>query len=391
MTGIAFLCVAYVLSQFFRSFLAVLTTVLSADLGVTATELAYASGAWFLAFALSQFPVGILLDTIGPKRTAGYIFTLFAGGGTFLFAAAWGPVSLIIAMAMIGIGCAPVLMAPFYIFVRVYSPAKLATYVSLFISIGMLGNVAGSEPLALAVEAFGWRNVSAMLAILSMIIGLGALFFTVDPEKPDIADVGGGFLDVLKIRKLWPIFPIILVGYAVAAGIRGLWVGPYLSDVYQLNTLEIGRITLFMSIALVFGTLFYGPLDRIFSSRKWVVLIGNLIILMVCIFMANVVFDEVYTTTIVFIVIGLFGASYAVQMAHGRAFVPPHLTGRGVTLLNFCAIGGAGFMQWLSGSIVEYGTVPGEPVAAYQFLFAFYAIVMASAIVVYLFSTDAKP
>ena len=47
-------------------------------------------------------------------------------------------------------------------------------------------------------------------------------------------------------------------------------------------------------------------------------------------------------TTLLFIVIGLAGGSYGLLMAHARAFVPAHLTGRGVTLMNFFSIGGVG-------------------------------------------------
>ncbi|MFN3845299.1 MAG: MFS transporter, partial [Paracoccaceae bacterium] len=50
--GIAALVAAYVLSQFYRAFLAVLTPVLQSDLGASASDLAAASGLWFLAFAL---------------------------------------------------------------------------------------------------------------------------------------------------------------------------------------------------------------------------------------------------------------------------------------------------------------------------------------------------
>jgi len=54
MPGIIALCCAYVFSQFFRSFLAVLTPVLSSELGMTPTEFAYASGAWFVMFTLAN-------------------------------------------------------------------------------------------------------------------------------------------------------------------------------------------------------------------------------------------------------------------------------------------------------------------------------------------------
>ena len=35
-----------------------------------------------------------------------------------------------------------------------------------------------------------------------------------------------------------------------------------------------------MSVGMIFGTFFYGPLDRIFKTRKWIVLTGNFICLL---------------------------------------------------------------------------------------------------------------
>jgi nitrate/nitrite transporter NarK len=89
--------------------------------------------------------------------------------------------------------------------------------------------------------------------------------------------------------------------------------------------------------------------------------------------------------------IGAFGSSYAVTMAHARSFYPPHLIGRGVTLMNFFSIGGAGAMQWLTGLVVETAAGASDLSAAYSTLFAFYAVTLAGAYFVYLFSTDAKP
>ena len=63
--GIVSLVLAYVLSQFYRAFLAVLAPVLETDLGATAEHLANASGIWFLIFAAMQIPLGAALDRIG--------------------------------------------------------------------------------------------------------------------------------------------------------------------------------------------------------------------------------------------------------------------------------------------------------------------------------------
>jgi len=391
MPGIIVFCLSYVFSQFFRAFLAVMTPVLSQEFGMTASEFAYASGAWFVAFALFQFPVGILLDTIGPRKTAGFIFTVFCGGGAFLFAYASGPMEIILAMGLIGIGCSPALMAPMYIFVRNYDAAKFASLVSVFIAVGTLGNIAGSEPLAYAIETFGWRPTSVALAIGSLAVGLGISVLVRDPDKLDTGETKGGFFDLLKIRELWFIFPMCLAGYVVAAGLRGSWIGPFHSDLYGYDTLQIGRATLYMSIALVAGTLFYGPLDRLFNSRKRVVLMGNLAVVGCCIAMAITLPTNPFWGTAAFVFMGFFGASYTVQMAHGKSFVPQHLIGRGVTLLNFCSIGGAGLFQWISGPVVEIYTVAGNPHSQYEALFTFYSVLLAIPILIYVFSKDAKP
>ena len=76
--GIAALILAYVLSQFYRAFLAVMTPVLKADLGLSAADLASASGWWFLAFAAMQIPIGSALDRIGPRLTAGVLLAVGA-------------------------------------------------------------------------------------------------------------------------------------------------------------------------------------------------------------------------------------------------------------------------------------------------------------------------
>ncbi len=81
MPGLVALTLAYVMSQFYRSFLAVLTPALTLDLGATKGELSAASGAWFAGFALAQFVVGVSLDRYGPKRTAAWILACAVAAG----------------------------------------------------------------------------------------------------------------------------------------------------------------------------------------------------------------------------------------------------------------------------------------------------------------------
>src|SRR5690606_34568126 len=137
----------------------------------------------------------------------------------------------------------------------------------------------------------------------------------------------GGYLELLRIKVLWPILPLTALNYAPAAGIRGLWAGPYLADVYSADAIMIGQVTLFMALAMVAGSLIYGPLDTFFGTRKWVAMFGNALGFLAVVFLALNPESGLFTTTLILVVIGVTGGSYGLLMAHGRAFLPAHLTG----------------------------------------------------------------
>ncbi|MEO3998930.1 MFS transporter [Mesorhizobium sp. CAU 1732] len=393
MAGLAALAIAYVLSQFYRSFLAVLTPSLISELGATKAELSFASGAWFITFALSQFAIGVSLDRYGPKRTAAVLLAVCGGGGALVFASATTPWMVTVAMALIGIGCAPVLMASVFIFARTYSPARLAILISWMIGFGTLGNVIGASPLATAADAFGWRPVLVGLAVATFATAAAIMVFVRDPARIEHSSDNGfaGYVELLKLKVLWPILPIVGLNYAAAAGIRGLWAGPYLADVYGADALVIGQVTLFMALAMVAGSFIYGPLDTVFRTRKWVAMVGNALALVTIVFIAINPVTGIVTAAILLMLIGLTGSSFGLVMAHGRAFLPAHLTGRGMTLLNFFSIGTVGLMQFATGGVVTASADPGDPAAAYAALYWFYAAMLALSLVIYSFARDAKP
>lgn len=383
--GLIFLVVAYVLSQFYRAFLAVLTPVLETEIGATADDLAIASGLWFLVFALMQIPVGWALDTIGPKRTAGILLALGAAGGAFVFAAATSPAHISIAMVLIGIGCSPVLMSSYYIFAKVYPPAVFATLAGAVIGIGSLGNLAGSVPMAWAVETLGWRETLAGLGAVTLAVAIALMVFIQDPPKDESAPKGS-VLDLLRIPALWLIFPLMFVNYAPSAGIRGLWIGPYLSDVYALDALGIGQITLVMGLAMILGNFVYGPLDRILPSRKWIVFIGNALGALACFALYQTPAGTLTYSAFLLAAIGFFGASFPVVIAHAREFFPSHLTGRGVTLLNLFGIGGVGIMQVVTGRV--HGANQGAPADPYQAIFLMFGLLVVAGLTIYVFAKE---
>ncbi len=383
--GIACLFAGYVLSQFYRAFLAVLAPVLKTDLGATPEDLAAASGLWFLIFAAMQVPVGMALDRIGPRRTASSLLMIGALGA-ILFATAEGPLSIKVAMALIGIGCSPVMMSGYYIFARSFPVAMFGTLAGAMVGIGNLGNIGSALPLSAAVDAIGWRGAVWVLAGVTALIALLIAVLVRDPARI-VTQEKGSLLDLLRMRALWPLFAMMALCYAPIAAVRGLWVGPYYAEVFGATADEIGQVTLWMGLAMVLGSFAYGPLERVFGTRKGLILVGNVLVLLALIGLWAMPLAGGWVTLGLFVLFGLAGTSFPMVIAHGRAFLPAHLTGRGVTLLNLFGIGAVGVAQFITGRLsASVATPPVE--APYAAIFGFFALTLALALVYYATSQD---
>ena len=379
---------AYVLSQFYRAFLAVLTEDLNADIGATPEMLATASGFWFLSFAAMQIPIGWALDRVGPRLTASVLLLIGGGGGAAIFAMAQTPAHISAAMLLIGVGCAPVLMASYFIFAQVYRPAVFATLAAVLLGVGSVGNLASALPTTLVVEAIGWRALMWAMATVSAATALGLFVLVRDPERV-VSEEKGSVLDLLRMPALWLIFPLMFFQYAPAAGFRGLWAGPYFRDVFGADAETIGTITLLMGAAMIAGTFVYGPLDRVLGTRKWVILSGNVLAMLSLGALAFLSVEGLWANAALVISLGFFAATYPMIMAHGRSFYPPHLMGRGVTLMNLFSMGGVGVMQVITGRLYAAAEATGRgPDFSYHILFVFFAATVAVGLVIYLFAQD---
>lgn len=355
-TFLAFLA-GYFLSQFFRAFLAVIAPEISAELQLSATGLGNILAAWFAAFALAQFAVGAALDHWGPRRTVSA--SMLAGViGSLLFAVATNEASAILAMALIGVGCSATLMGPLYLFGRVYPFDRFALLASAMIGFGNLGNLFGGTPFAVAAHAFGWRGVFVALAAV-MLAAAGVIYAIVrdPPSVPQPAGAKSGWLHelsgLMSIRDLWPIWPMMFLSYGILIAERGLWMGPYLSEVHHLETVARGNVILLMAAAIILGALLYGPIERWTGSRKWPGVIGSGIAGLVLIVLSRLDQPGLTMVTVLLCIVGFAGMTYSVVMAHVRTFIPEHALGRGITLANFFCMGGAGIVQAVSGRYVD--------------------------------------
>jgi predicted MFS family arabinose efflux permease len=386
---------AYLFSQFFRSFLTIIAGDLGRDLGFGPEQLGWISSAWFMTFAAAQFMVGYLLDTVGPRRTMGGLMAVGVVGAV-LFAVSPGFTISVVAMGMIGLGCSPMLMASLYIFGRTERPERFAILSSAIIGLGTLGVLAASTPLTLAAQQFGWRWSMAAIGIVMGLAAMLILLFLKDPppahrKDGTSASILGDILTILRIRALWFAFPLHLVSYGVIATERGLWIGPYLDQVQGLEALARGNVVMAMSLAMGLGALACAPAARLFGGVKTPALIGNAVTVALFLLLGFWTSVPWLGASAILVGIGFFGLTYSLLLSHGRQFFPDHLLGRGVTLLNFLAIGGAGLLQAITGRVMDSQLASGvSPTAAYATIHTGLGLALLALLIVFL-RAPAKP
>lgn len=389
MTAFLVLAFAYTLSQFYRAFLAIVAGDLGRDLGLSPADLGLVSAVWFATFAASQFPVGYALDRFGPRRTiSGFMIAAVAG-------AAWMPMArglgdACAAMGLIGLGCSPLLMGSLYVFARSYPLDRFAMLSSLMVGIGACGDLIGSAPLALAAEAFGWRATLVFMAAVTASSGvLIAVLLRDPPRAPGARNEGlgaiwTGLTEIVRMRALWPVLPLVFVSYAVLIATRSLWIAPFLEEVHGFGRLARGNAAMILSATMVGGALGYGPIERLVGDPKRTALCGCAATGIAFLALGFLGSASASLAVALLAVIGLLGMNYAILMAHGRRFFPPRLLGRGVTFLNFIFMGGAGAIQAASGALVRSGEAAGvDPAAMFGRLFSGFGLVLLAATAVY--------
>ncbi len=72
-------------------------------------------------------------------------------------------------------------------------------------------------------------------------------------------------------RRLRFVLVMSLVAHPVLATVLALWAGPYLNDAHGLGGVARGNALLVMATAMIVGSPCYGPLDRLFDTRKRIV------------------------------------------------------------------------------------------------------------------------
>ncbi len=386
----------YTISQFSRNAIGVVAPDLARELSLSAAEIGLLSSVFFLTFALAQIPLGVIIDRHGPKRVmlACFALTLAATGAVSL---ARNFTELLIGRALLGLGCSSFLIAPLVIYARTFPAERYSSLTGLQLAIGNFGTIAATAPLAIAAAALGWRGAFALVAIVAL-VGLVAVIAVVAPdrgggESPATDAPRASLLDVTRVRAFWPMMAVHGTTYPTFAALAGLWGGPWLADVYGLKLDARGLVLLALVSAHIVGLFAWSAVDRRFGSYRKPLIAGGVLTVAALAFGALVPMP--LWAVLVWLAVFGFAMGYApLMMAHSRMLFPPHMLGRGLTLMNAGNMTAAFAIQAVTGLVVNAFPRAADgayPAAAYATVMGLLGVQLALALVAYTRVPDLHP
>ena len=379
---------AYVLSYFYGSANAVISSDLARELSLGAADLGLMTSLFYATFAAAQLPLGAALDRFGPRATVPALM-LLAAAGSIVFASAQSFAVLAAGRALMGAGMAAVLMGSFKAFSLWFPPGRFAAVAGLVMGIGAAGGLLSATPLAYASELFGWRSVFFWGAAAVTASAASIFLFTrnappgVGLPRVEEAENSEGFLAVFADVRFWRIAPLSFFAVGGLLGVQGLWAGPYLFDVVGLSKVPAGNVLLFMGVGAAAGAAVSGLLAGRFGFYRVVLPCGTVFVLCQLALAAQV------PATVPYLLFGFSAAACDVLLAHARAVFPPSMTGRAVTAVNLFGMGGVFVLQWAFGLVLDAfrGSLDaggGYPPAAYAVAFVLTATGTSAALLLYL-------
>ncbi len=347
----------YFLSYLYRVVNAVIAPDLVTDLGVGPSALGLLTSTYFIAFASSQLPLGVLLDRFGPRKTEAFLL-VFAGLGAFVFASSSTLTGLILGRALIGLGVSACLMAAFKAYVLWFSEEQRPLVNGFQMAAGGLGALVATTPVEAALQVTDWRGIFIFLGIFTLLVAV--LIYLVVPEKSaqgkreSIDDQLRGVRLVFSSLKFWRTAPLTTMSQAAFLSIQGLWAGPWLKDVAGMDRMAVAESLQWVALAMIAGFIGLGLLAK--KLARVGISLLTMAVAGMGLFMATqavIILGFGDNSILPWIYFGFFGTSGIIAYASLSQSFPSHLSGRVTTGVNLLVFLMAFAGQWAIGAIID--------------------------------------
>lgn len=288
--GWGVLAVAFFLVSLHRLSTAVLAGELAAAFDTSGTELGLLHSSFFYLYALLQVPAGVLADRLGTRRSAAY-GTAVMSAGALVFGASPTYALAFAGRTVVGVGASVLFVAVLRYCANWYRPEEFATMTGVTFTVGILGGMAASTPLAVAIDAVGWRPAMVGLGAIGFVAAAGIALFAHDsPQRAGLPAIEGipapsaGSLAALRRdtlaaideRETWLIGLLLFCMTGIGITVFGLWGVPFLVQSYGISVTEASAYVFVGSTGGLIGPVLFGWLsDRLGRRTEFIVLAAS--------------------------------------------------------------------------------------------------------------------
>lgn len=372
----AALAAAFLLVNLHRLSTAVLADRLMAALDATGVELGTLHAAFFYIYAALQLPAGALVDRLGTRWTAaGGLVVMNAGVVVFGLAGSYLPAFA--GRALVGFGASVIFVSVLRHGANWFRPTEFATMNGLTVSMAGLGGMLATTPLALAIEAAGWRRTFLGLAGVGLLVALVVAVVVRDTPAtaglPEIAGVGPtpdrslaeirtSAGRVLREPETWGLGLVLFCSTGVSVTVLGLWGIPYLVQTYGVSVTRASTYTLLGSLGLLVGPPVIGWVSDRIEGRTALMVVGGVLYAATFVALAALGDPPLAAVGAAFFavggLVGAFSLAYAVVKERHDAAT----SGVSIGAVNTVAFFGPALMPTAMGAVLD-GFWTGETVA----------------------------
>jgi predicted MFS family arabinose efflux permease len=254
-----------------------------------------------------------------------------------------------------------------------FNQNRYATLTGTLTSIGHLGGVVASSPLALLTLYLGWREAFLIVFILMFIFVAIAWFTTKDSKHETLKSkrsIKKDFRKILSNSQLLKIVPIPFFVYGSFVSFQGLWAGPFLIDVYGMSKAHASLFFMFISIGFMVAFPLAGMISDKVNKKKPVIITGITLSLLYWLIMS--IFGGILDSYQLLALLTFLGISYGftcIFLTIPATMFPLEIAGSAIASLNIFNFIGGGFFQYLMGFIIDSTQQTGNLFFSYQIIF----------------------
>lgn len=349
---------SYLMSMFHRVAPAAIAHDLAAAFDASAASLGVLAATYFYVYTATQIPIGVLSDTLGPRKIL-TLGGLVAGAGSLLFGLAPDFSVAVVGRTLVGLGVSVAFIAMLKLIAVWYDENRFATLTGAMMFLGNVGTMTAGTPLAWAAQATGWRSVFVAIGAMSLAIGVLSWLFVQD--RPGVKDAPGraaagahagwreGLATVLRNRDTWPGFFANLGIAGSLFAFAGLWAVPYFMQVQGMSrTLASHHISVYFG-GFALGCLVFGPVSDRMGRRKPLMLGGAVLhALGWWVWIATDALPPAASLALC-LAMGTVTACLTLSWACAKEVNPPRLSGTATSVVNMGVFLGPSVLQPLVG------------------------------------------